>query len=70
MGKILDDILVDIVDNEIQVSGPNIMEGYWNEPIQLSEVLINRNNKLWYKTGDSGYIKNDFLYYTGRINKK
>jgi len=70
MGKILDDILVDIVDNEIQVSGPNIMEGYWNEPIQPSEVLINRNNKLWYKTGDSGYIKNDFLYYTGRINKK
>ena len=69
MGKILEDISVDIVDNEIQVSGKNIMKGYWNDPKKTSEVLIHRNNKLWYKTGDSGYIKNDLLYYTGRINE-
>ena len=68
IGKVLDNIIVEIIDNEIQVSGPNVMIGYWNQPEQSNDVLVHRDNKIWYKTGDSGYLENDFLYYTGRIN--
>ena len=69
IGKIIDNILVEIINNEIQVSGPNVMTGYWNNEIATQNVMVKRNNKLWYKTGDSGYIdKNGFLYYNGRIN--
>ena len=32
------------------------------------KVLIERDNKIWYKTGDSGSIKDGFLYYEGRFN--
>ena len=69
IGKIVDNVVVEIINNEIQVSGPNVMIGYWNNETATQNVMVNRNNKLWYKTGDSGYIdKNGFLYYNGRIN--
>jgi len=69
IGKVLDDIIVEIVNDEIQVSGPNVMKGYWNNSAKTDEVLVKRNGKIWYKTGDRGYIKNNFLYYTGRISE-
>ncbi len=68
IGKILDNVLVNIINGEIQVSGPNVMLGYWNDKEKTNEVLVKRDNKLWYKTGDSGGIENGFLYYNGRIS--
>jgi long-chain acyl-CoA synthetase len=68
VGKILDNVLVEIIDNEIQVSGPNVMKGYWNNDIATKKALVERDNKIWYKTGDGGYVKDGFLYYTGRNN--
>ena len=69
IGKILDDIEVEIVNGEIQVSGPNVMKGYWNDVEKTNEVLVNRNNKTYYKTGDAGYLKDNFLFYDGRISE-
>ena len=69
IGKLLDDVLVEIVNDEIQVSGPNIMLGYWNNKEATEKVLIKRDDKIWYKTGDSGYLKDNFLYYEGRISE-
>ena len=54
IGKILDNVIVEIVDDEIQVSGPNVMKGYWNNEEETNKVLIKRDNKIWYKTGDKG----------------
>ena len=68
IGKELDQILIEIVNEEIQVSGPNVMLGYWNNEEATKKVLIKRDNRIWYKTGDSGSIKDGFLYYEGRIN--
>ncbi len=68
IGKILDNVLVEIVNNEIQVSGPNVMMGYWNQEEASKEVLVERDNKTWYKTGDGGYMEDGYLYYTGRNN--
>lgn len=68
IGKVLDNVLVEIINDEIQVSGPNVMMGYWNQPNLTNEVLVERDDKIWYKTGDSGYFKDGYLYYTGRIS--
>ena len=70
VGKILNNVDVKIVNDEIWASGPNIMSGYWMDPLKTGEVLVRDESfKKWYKTGDSGYINDDFLYYTGRISE-
>ena len=45
------------------------MKGYWEDKKKTDEVLIKIDDKVYYKTGDSGYVKNDFLYLTGRISE-
>ena len=69
VGKILDDIIVEIINNEICVSGPNVMKGYWNNRKATKKVFFKKNNKTFYRTGDGGYVKDNFLYITGRINE-
>lgn len=66
IGKILDSVLVEIIEDEIQVSGPNVMLGYWNNEEATKKVLVKRGDRTWYKTGDGGYIEDGFLFYTGR----
>jgi len=69
VGKILDKVIVEIINNQVCVAGPNVMQGYWNNPVANQEVFHYQNNQKFYKTGDSGYIKNNYLYLTGRISE-
>ena len=68
VGKLIDDVVVEVLNDEIMVSGPNVMKGYWNNQDATNEVLIQHNNKTYYKTGDSGFVKDGYLYLTGRIS--
>ena len=68
VGKLIDDVIIEVVNEEILVSGPNVMIGYWNNVEKTNEVIVERNGKKWYKTGDSGEIKDGFLYINSRIN--
>ena len=66
VGAILDDIDLKIINNEICVSGLNVCQGYWNDDQKNKESFIEYENKKYYKTGDLGRIKYNFLYYIGR----
>lgn len=50
-------------DNEICISGSNVMMGYYDG------ININKNNFLnsLFRSGDTGYLKNNKLYVTGRV---
>ena len=37
VGKILENVDVNIINNEICVSGKSVMEGYWNDDIKTNE---------------------------------
>ena len=50
----------------IQISGPNVMTGYLNQPELTAKVL----KDSWYTTGDLGYIDEDgFVFITGRQSR-
>jgi long-chain acyl-CoA synthetase len=53
-----------IKDGELIGHGKNIMQGYYNRPVETEEILRNG----WLYTGDRGYIdKNGYVYVTGRL---
>ena len=52
----------------IYAKGPNVFDGYLNQPeLQPFEVI---NGERYYKTGDLGYIDDDgYLFITGRLKR-
>ncbi|HEX2869555.1 MAG TPA: AMP-binding protein [Ignavibacteriales bacterium] len=63
VGKAFDELTLKISDDEIIVTGPNLMKGYYNKPLETSEVLKDG----WIHTGDLGYVDKDgYIFITGR----
>jgi long-chain acyl-CoA synthetase len=61
---------------ELIISGPNIMEGYWQQPEETARTLVELEGRKWLKTGDlarmdeEGYFffydrKKDLIKYKG-----
>jgi long-chain acyl-CoA synthetase len=76
VGMPLPDVLVRIYDaeeatrilpakevGEICISGPQLMEGYWNRPEETANVLREHadadTTRVWLHTGDLGYLDDD-----------
>ena len=64
VGKVIDGVILKIADDgEILCKGPNVMMGYYKDPIQTSQVMSND----FFHTGDIGVIDMDgFLKITDR----
>ncbi|HZO75949.1 MAG TPA: AMP-binding protein [Ktedonobacteraceae bacterium] len=64
VGKPLPEVEVRIAtDQEVQVRGPNVAQGYWKNPEATAAAFQNG----WYNTGDLGYLDDqNHLYLKGR----
>jgi len=64
VGPVLDDVSIKIADDgEILTKGPNLMKGYYRDPVQTSEVI---DADGWFHTGDIGEFDGEFLKITDR----
>jgi len=66
VGKVLNNVKIRInkKSQELEVKGPNIMQGYHNQP-DLTKKMVSKDG--WLKTGDLAQIdKRGFLKITGR----
>lgn len=63
VGTVHPGVSVRVLDGEIQVKGDTVFSGYYKNAAATTEVFDGK----WFKTGDIGELKDDFLYITGRI---
>ena len=54
-------------DGEIAISGPQVMQGYWNKPEENEAVFREINGRRYFLTGDIGHIDEDgYILVTDR----
>lgn len=64
VGPVLEGVTIKIDDDgEILAKGPNLMKGYYRDPVQTSEVI---DADGWFHTGDIGEFDGKFLKITDR----
>lgn len=63
VGRVVPGCTVKIVDGEIWVKSPSVMQGYYKNPTETANSLTEDG---WLKTGDLGYLNDGYLYITGR----
>lgn len=56
-------------DNEVQVCGPSVFQGYYKDPQGTARALrIDAQGRRWFCTGDAGYLDKDgHLIYLDRM---
>ena len=65
VGKLMPHMQVKFGENdEILLKGPAITKGYYKKEAATKAAFTQDG---WFRTGDAGYIKDDFLYLTERI---
>ncbi len=65
VGLPIEGVKVKVENGEIVVKGDNVMKGYYNKPEETEKVIKDG----WFYTGDLGYIKDGFIYITGRAKE-
>ena len=56
---------------ELCISGPTMMKGYYNKPVETAAILrTHADGRVWVHTGDIGYLDEDgFVYLDSRIKR-
>ncbi|OCR26281.1 peptide synthase [Pseudomonas syringae] len=61
------EVLADNQVGEICTSGPSIAHGYWRNPEASAKTFVERDGRIWLRTGDLGFIRDGEVFVTGRL---
>jgi len=60
---------VEVVDGQIELSGPSLAEGYLDDADRTASAFVVREGLRWYRTGDAGTVSAaGVLSVTGRLD--
>ena len=74
----IDDHVVDATEfddvtgplGELLVAGPNVTDGYWNDPSETTRGFVDRDGRRWFRTGDIVERTGDgYLVYHDRLKQ-
>ena len=46
----------EVVDGQVELSGPSLAEGYLDDPERTAAAFVVRDGLRWYRTGDAGEL--------------
>jgi fatty-acyl-CoA synthase len=57
-------------NGEIWIHGPQVFQGYWNDPKKTEEAFAELNGKRFFRSGDLGYMDEEgFFFFTDRLKR-
>lgn len=59
---------VRIIDEQVELGGPTLAEGYLGDDAQTTERFFVDGGARWYRTGDAGQLADGVLHITGRLD--
>lgn len=60
---------VEVVDGQVELSGPSLAEGYLDDPERTAAAFVTRDGLRWYRTGDAGTVSpGGVLTVSGRLD--
>jgi O-succinylbenzoic acid--CoA ligase len=60
---------VEVVDGQVELSGPSLAEGYLDDPERTAAAFVTRDGLRWYRTGDAGTMSpTGVLTVSGRLD--
>ncbi|HEY0845311.1 MAG TPA: long-chain fatty acid--CoA ligase [Noviherbaspirillum sp.] len=55
---------------EIWIHGPQVFQGYWNDPKKTEEAFAELDGKRFFRSGDLGYMDEEgFFFFTDRLKR-
>ncbi len=55
---------------EIWIHGPQVFQGYWNDPRKTAESFAELDGKRFFRSGDLGYMDEEgFFFFTDRLKR-
>jgi fatty-acyl-CoA synthase len=57
-------------NGEIWIHGPQVFQGYWNDPNKTEEAFAELDGKRFFRSGDLGYMDEEgFFFFTDRLKR-
>ena len=55
---------------EIIMNGPQVFQGYWNDPKKTADAFVEIDGKQFFRSGDLGYMDDEgFFFFTDRLKR-